>query len=141
MASALTLGRMGYLGSLDDVMYMCGELEFLRPCLDFAHIYAQRGGGLAEKGDFREIFDRLKELEGRLRLDEIKGLHCHFYPIEYGESGEKSHKNYKEGNYGPRFEPFRAPEWRCSRFPSRRLPSSRCRAVAPWSRKAYYYSL
>lgn len=138
---AETVGRMGYLGSLDDVMYMCGELEFLRPCLDFAHIYAQRGGGLAEKGDFREIFDRLKELEGRLSLDEIKGLHCHFYPIEYGESGEKSHKNYKEGNYGPRFESFLEVVLEYGLSPTIICESKDAQDEDALRMKAYYYSL
>ncbi|MCP4365011.1 MAG: endonuclease IV, partial [Planctomycetes bacterium] len=29
-----------------------------------------------------------------------------FYPIEFGEKGEKRHKNYRDDGYGPRFEPF-----------------------------------
>lgn len=98
-----TVGRKEYLGSLEDVIYMCNELDFLRPCIDFAHIYAREGGMPSDAGDFRKIFDRV---EDELGLGEVKRLHCHFYPIDYGDRGEKSHKNYKEGDYGPRFEPF-----------------------------------
>ena len=100
---AETVGRRSYLGSLDDILHMCGELDFLRPCLDFAHIYAREGGGSWEKGDFKRIFDRVQD---GLGIDGLEGLHCHFYPIEFGESGERSHKNYKTGDYGPRYEPF-----------------------------------
>ena len=98
-----TAGGKSYLGSLDEVLYMCSELDFLRPCLDFAHIYAREGGMLSGKDDFKRIFECFIE---RLGLEEMKRLHCHFYPVEYGERGEKGHKNYKAGGYGPRFEPF-----------------------------------
>lgn len=136
-----TMGRMGYLGTLDDVMYMCGELEFLRPCLDFAHIHARRGGGLVEKGDFRRIFDRLKALEDRLGLGETKRPHCHFYPIEYGECGEKSHKNYKEGNYGPRFEPFLEVVFEYRLSPTIICESKDAQDEDALRMKTFYYSL
>ncbi|MHC4277482.1 MAG: TIM barrel protein [Planctomycetota bacterium] len=101
-----TVGRrLSYLGSLEEIIEMCGELDFLRPCLDFAHIYAYESGVLLEKGDFRKIFDRIGE-KIPLGTEEMKRLHCHFYPIEFGEKGEKRHKNYRDDGYGPRFEPF-----------------------------------
>ena len=101
-----TVGRKpSYLGSLEEIIEMCRELDFLRPCLDFAHMHAYEGGAFLKKGDFREIFDRVSE-KAQLGPEEMKRLHCHFYPIEFGEKGEKSHKNYKTGRYGPRFEPF-----------------------------------
>lgn len=100
---AETVGRKEYLGTLDDIIYMCSELEFLRPCIDFAHIYARQGGWPSEAGDFRRIFDHISD---NLGPDTVERLHCHFCPVEFGERGERTHRSFKEAGYGPRFEPF-----------------------------------
>ncbi len=98
-----TVGRKDYLGSLEDVIQMCKKLDFLRPCIDFAHVYARNGGNLATQEDYRKIFDYVT---GELGAKELAHLHCHFYPVEFDNKGEKCHRSFKEGVYGPRFEPF-----------------------------------
>lgn len=98
-----TVGRKDYLGSLEDIVQMCRELGFLRPCIDFAHVYARNGGQLISSEDYRRIFDYLIQ---ELGTEELRHLHCHFYPVEFDSKGERCHRNFKEGIYGPRFEPF-----------------------------------
>lgn len=98
-----TLGRKEYLGSLEDVVYMCKEMATLRPCIDFAHVYAREGGWPSEAEDFRKVLDYIA---GELGLEGLRGLHCHFYPVEFDNKGERCHKNFKNTRYGPRFEPF-----------------------------------
>lgn len=98
-----TVGRKDFLGSLEEVIRMCKALDILRPCIDFAHLYAREGGSPSKAEDFRRIFDYVGE---ELGFDTLKGLHCHFYPVEFDRRGERCHRNFKEGLYGPRFEPF-----------------------------------
>lgn len=98
-----TTGRKEFLGSLEDIVQMCRELDFLRPCIDFAHLYARNGGNLVTQGDYRRVFDYIYR---ELGAKELYHLHCHFYPVEFDDKGERCHKNFREGVYGPRFEPF-----------------------------------
>jgi deoxyribonuclease-4 len=98
-----TVGRKEFLGSLEDVVEMCKRAEFLRPCIDFAHIYARSGGNLVTREDYRGVFDYVA---GELGTEALHQLHCHFYPVEFDGNGERCHRNFKEGVYGPRFEPF-----------------------------------
>jgi len=36
----------------------------------------------------------------------LKNLHCHFYPVEYGDKGEKFHRAVMEKDVFPQFKPF-----------------------------------
>ncbi len=98
-----TVGRMEFLGSLEDIAWMCRELDFLRPCIDFAHLYARNGGNLVAPEDYRRVFDYIVQ---ELGTEVLSHLHCHFYPVEFDNKGERCHRNFKEGIYGPRYEPF-----------------------------------
>lgn len=98
-----TVGRKGLLGSLEDIVKMCRGLDFLRPCIDFAHIYARNEGNLAAPEDYRRVFDYIAK---GLGAEGLHNLHCHFYPVEFDNKGERRHRNFKEAAYGPRFEPF-----------------------------------
>lgn len=97
-----TMGKKSQLGSLDEVIHICRETE-CKPCLDFAHIHAREGGSLKDVDSFREIILKVKSELGE---DTIKNLHCHFYPVEYGEKGEKHHRAVTEENVFPKFEHF-----------------------------------
>lgn len=93
-----TMGKMSQLGSLNDVITICENTE-CEPCIDFAHLYARNLGKL----DFRKT---LEEIERRLGKKSLKELHCHFYPVEFGEKGEKFHRAVTEKNVFPRFIDF-----------------------------------
>ena len=93
-----TMGKMSQLGSLNDVITICENTE-CEPCIDFAHLYARNLGKL----DFRRT---LEEIEKRLGKKSLKELHCHFYPVEFGEKGEKFHRAVTEKNVFPRFIEF-----------------------------------
>ena len=98
-----TTGRKESLGSLEEIVQMCRELDFLRPCIDFAHLYARNGGNLITTEDYKKIFDYIAQ---ELGIQELHHLHCHFYPVEFNDKGEKRHSSFKERIGGPRFEPF-----------------------------------
>lgn len=97
-----TMGKISQLGSVEDVIKICENTE-CKPCIDFAHIHARSLGKIKTEKDFREI---LEEIEKRLGRDVIKNLHCHFYPIEYTDKGEKVHRAVTEKNVFPRFIDF-----------------------------------
>lgn len=97
-----TMGKLSQLGSVDDVLAICENTES-EPCLDFAHVHARTQGSLTEKENIRKI---LIEIEKRLGKRSLKKLHCHFYPIEFTEKGEKVHRAVMEENVFPRFEGY-----------------------------------
>ena len=96
-------GKKSQLGSLEDIISMCENLEFTVPCIDFAHLHARENGSLVFEKRYREVFD---EIEKRLGSEILKNLHCHFYPVEFTEKGEKVHKAYDQKEYFPKKEFF-----------------------------------
>lgn len=91
-----TTGKINQLGNLDEIIYMCENLEHFEPTIDFAHIHARNYGKLNKKEDYNYIFSKLEN-----RLD-IKRLHCHFTTIEYNKNGERKHHTLEENDeYGP----------------------------------------
>jgi|SRR3989338_3025367 len=72
-----TMGKVNVFGSAEEISKLSKETgcEF---CIDFAHILARE-----KKIDFEKI----------KKLFPQKNWHCHFSGIEYGEKGEKRHKN------------------------------------------------
>jgi deoxyribonuclease-4 len=97
-----TMGKISQLGSLNDVIKICENTECI-PCVDFAHLYARSRGNPKTTLEFSRI---LEEIEKRLGKKVLEELHCHFYPVEYGEKGEKVHRAVMEKNVFPRFIDF-----------------------------------
>ena len=97
-----TMGKISQLGSLNEVLQICENTECL-PCIDFGHLHARTLGSLKEKDDFKEI---LVEIENRLGKSVLHKLHCHFYPVDFTDKGEKVHRAVLEKNVYPIFEPF-----------------------------------
>jgi len=97
-----TMGKKNQLGSLDEVLELCGIDESLIPTIDFGHLHAVGNGALNTKDDFKRIFERILE-----KLGDKRGrlLHMHYSRIEYTEKGgEKKHWTYNDIQYGPGFE-------------------------------------
>jgi deoxyribonuclease IV len=97
-----TMGKHSQFGDLDEVISICERTES-EPCIDFGHLHARGLGSLKEKENFRNI---LIEIEERLGKDVLKNLHCHFYPIEFTDKGEKTHRAVTEKDFAPVFPPF-----------------------------------
>ncbi len=97
-----TMGKKSQLGSLKEVIQICLETG-CEPCIDFAHLHARREGSLEFKEDIRNV---LLEIKDKLGKNILKRLHCHFYPVEYTEKGEKKHRAYNERDFHPKFENF-----------------------------------
>jgi deoxyribonuclease-4 len=99
-----TMGKVGQLGDLDEVIEICKSDETYIPCIDFGHLYARTFGGIKDKSDYAAI---LTKLEDGLGFNRIKSFHCHFSKIEFTEKGgEKRHVTFADEKWGPPFEPF-----------------------------------
>ena len=87
------MGRVRDLGSLDDVLQIAEQVEWVRPVIDFAHLQATSDGALQVKDDFAAV---LRAAVGVLRDGER--LHVHFSDIRYANRNEDRHLPYGEGN-------------------------------------------
>ena len=72
-----TTGKINVFGSVDEIYRLCEETD-CEFCIDFAHILARY-----KSYNFEEIFKK---------FNKHKQFHLHFSGIEYGEKGEKHHK-------------------------------------------------
>ena len=97
-----TMGKKSQFGSVDEILKICEETG-CEPCVDFAHVHSREGGSLKSVQDFRNIALKIKS---RLGIDVLRRLHCHFYPVEFDDKGEKRHRAYFEKEYFPQFKHF-----------------------------------
>ena len=87
-----TMGKVNQLGTLDEVLALCGVDSRITPCVDFAHLYAA-------------ILDRMAEALGD---DRAVRFHAHFSRIAYTAGGEKCHLTFADTEYGPPHQPLMA---------------------------------
>lgn len=99
-----TMGKINQLGTLEEVMALCGVDERMIPCIDFGHLNARTFGKMNSKEEFRYVLDTI---QNELGSDRLKCFHSHFSKIEYTEKGgEKRHLTFEDHQYGPEFEPL-----------------------------------
>lgn len=120
-----TAGKVGQLGSIDEVMYITKVMKGVHPCVDFGHVHARTMGTLYDEGAISAIFEKLKDY-GHFHPNGHR-VHFHYTPIDFGPRGEVSHKAINDkypidpqlslaiftkvgqpkiGPYHPRFEPI-----------------------------------
>ena len=92
------MGKIGQLGTLDEVLELCKVDERITPCIDFGHLNARTLGGIASKADYAAILDKVEAALGGARA---KRFHVHFSRIEYSAGGEKRHWTFAETQFGP----------------------------------------
>ena len=102
-----TMGKLGQLGDLDEVLELCTVDERLLPCVDFGHLYARSLGADDGAEAFERMLDRMEEALGTERASRF---HSHFSRIEFTPNGgEKCHRTFADhGGYGPDPEPLLA---------------------------------
>ena len=98
-----TMGKIGQLGTLDEVLALCRVDARITPCIDFGHLNARTLGGIQTKADYAAILDRLEEALGDERA---KQFHVHFSRIEFSKGGEKRHWTFAETQFGPEPAPL-----------------------------------
>jgi len=98
-----TMGKIGQLGTLDEVLALCKVDERVVPCIDFGHLNARTLGGIAAKQDYADILDKIGDV---LQDDRAKIFHAHFSRIEYSAGGEKRHWTFADTQFGPEPQPL-----------------------------------
>ncbi|MBQ8141249.1 MAG: TIM barrel protein [Clostridia bacterium] len=99
-----TMGKVNQLGTLEEVIELCGISPEFYPVVDFGHLNARHiGGYFTDVDSYRFIFDKIaNELGDKYAYN----LHCHFSKIEYTQAGEKRHLTFADEEFGPEFEPL-----------------------------------
>lgn len=102
-----TMGKIGQLGDLTEVLELCGLDERLIPCVDFGHLYARTLGELTGEAACVAMLD---EMEQALGSERVKTFHSHFSQIEFTPNGgEKCHRTFADnGGFGPDPAPLMA---------------------------------
>lgn len=98
-----TMGKINQLGTLSEVIELCGTDDRFLPCVDFGHLNARTLGGIKTKEDYAAMLD---EIENKLGHERLKHFHVHFSKIMYTAGGEKEHLTFSDKQYGPNYEPL-----------------------------------
>ena len=98
-----TMGKVGQLGTLDEVLALCKVDKRITPCIDFGHLNARDGGWIKGREQYAFILDRMAQELGDERA---VSFHAHFSRIEYTTGGEKRHLTFADTVFGPPFEPL-----------------------------------
>lgn len=98
-----TMGKLGQIGTLEEVVEFCKIDKIYTPAVDFGHINAREFGSLKTEGDYLE---RLQFMIDELSFERVKHFHIHFSKIEYSAKGEVRHLTFEDNHYGPDFAPL-----------------------------------
>lgn len=98
-----TMGKLGQLGDLDEIIRICKLDKIFTPCIDFGHLNARENGLFFVKDDYKKVLDKLLDNLGE---DRVSNIHIHFSKIEYSAKGEVRHLTFADDKYGPPFEPL-----------------------------------
>ncbi len=93
-----TMGKIGQMGTVQEIIEFCDIAPFFYPCIDFGHINAREQGILKSVTDFEDVF---KVLLDNMPKEKVNNMHIHFSKIEYGAKGELRHLTFEDKQYGP----------------------------------------
>ena len=88
-----TAGKNAQLGSLDEIIQICEQVSFARPCIDLAHVHAFEHGSLCNEASIIQVF---RKLERHFPPQIMEELHFHVYPVDYTSKGERTHKAFSD---------------------------------------------
>jgi deoxyribonuclease-4 len=95
-----TMGKKTQFGSLEEILFLCREVDGLEPCIDFSHIHAREG----KANSYAEFHRILKKIEKKRGEKTLKNLHIHISGVEYNAKGEMKHIDLQDSD-------FRYDEW------------------------------
>jgi deoxyribonuclease-4 len=95
-----TMGRKFQVGTIDEIIAICQEVEGTQLVIDWGHLHALHQGTLKRVEDFRAIAEKVEQ---KLGTQALKSMHCHFSKVEFTSQGEKRHHTLDEERYGPDF--------------------------------------
>lgn len=96
-----TMGKLGQIGTIEEITEFCEIDECFVPCVDFGHVNARENGSLKTSSDYE---NRLSYMIDKLGYERMKNFHVHFSHIEYTLKGEVRHLTFKDDKFGPFFK-------------------------------------
>lgn len=98
-----TMGKLGQIGTIEEITRFCKIDKIFLPAVDFGHINARENGSLKTQQDYE---NRLQYMIDNLGYEKMRNFHIHFSKIEYTLKGEVRHLTFEDKTYGPEFEPL-----------------------------------
>ncbi|MCJ7578943.1 MAG: TIM barrel protein, partial [Candidatus Aminicenantes bacterium] len=92
---AETMGKKSQFGSLEEILFLCQEVEGLLPCIDISHIHAREG----KVNSTLEFYRILTKISKKLGKESLANLHIHISGVEYNTKGEIKHLNLRESDF------------------------------------------
>ncbi|UCD03291.1 MAG: hypothetical protein JSV63_01485, partial [Candidatus Aenigmatarchaeota archaeon] len=86
-----TTGRVGELGSLEDVIEICKRTHNTEPVINWAHLHARGAGFLKSQEDFKRVIEQVRQNIGQ---QWIRDAYFFFSGVKYGPSGEIGHTSF-----------------------------------------------
>lgn len=133
-----TMGKVNQLGTLDEVLELCGVDERFLPTVDFGHLNARTLGGIKTREDYSKMLD---SIENALGFERLSNMHVHFSKIEFTKGGEKKHLTFSDTVYGPNYEPLMDEFFKRGLSPSIICESDGTQAEDAAQMKKYYDQL
>ncbi len=90
-----TMGKRAQFGSLEEILFLCQEVEGLQPCLDFSHLYSREG----RANTYLHFHRILTKVTKKLGDATLKDAHIHISGAMYNDKGEMKHLNLKESDF------------------------------------------
>ncbi len=90
-----TMGKKSQFGSLEEILFLCRELDGMLPCIDFSHLHARNG----KANHYSEFLRILKKIEKKLGMSAIKKMHIHISGVAYSKKGEIKHLILNESDF------------------------------------------
>lgn len=88
-------GKTSQFGSLDELITLTKNVNSVKPCMDFSHLYARTG----KYNTFEEITAVLNTLESELGADALKSMHIHVSGISSNSKGDLKHLNLSQSKF------------------------------------------
>ncbi len=98
-----TMGKLGQIGTIEEIVKFCKVDECFIPTVDFGHVNAREQGSLKTVSDYQ---NRLEYMIENLGYEKMKHFHVHFSKIQYSSKGEVRHLTFDDDVYGPNFKPL-----------------------------------
>jgi len=90
-----TTGRLGELGSIENVIDICKRTTNTEPVINWAHVHARGAGCLKSLDDFRNVIEQVKQGVGQ---QWIRDAYFFFSGVKYGPSGEIAHISFLDSD-------------------------------------------
>ena len=90
-----TMGKKSQFGSLEEILFLCQEVEGLQPCLDFSHIYSREG----KANTYLHFHRILTKVMKKLGDAALKDIHIHISGQMFNDKGEMKHINLEESDF------------------------------------------